>query len=605
MALAAGQQISPSQPMMMTEVEIQRGLILPEDTEVTVQTIVTPQVSGTYQFEIFSLTQDLDVSDQDAPSIQTNPSGISQLSAQSAPRWISHAKGVLRPLDCYILPSQIDLEACKADFPRSLSIPDYYQQLRQWGLAYGDLFQAIHRLWVKPQEALAEIHLSEALIRNPSVYQLHPILLDGSFQMLAAAIGAAQTQETYLPAGVAQLQILQPIPGKVWAIGSIESPEDSHPHTLTAEVRLYDATGSLVAQVEGLTLARANRQALMRYLQPKISPTLYEINWSLAPHPHPVESSQVALTQIQTTQVELPPVESTQLELVTLTQIEPTLVESTQLESNPPETSQVESANPGPNQPTDPLTKTWLLFSQPTGLGAQLANLLQQQGQICIFVSPGSTYQPLDTRHYLLDPTHPKDFQQLLQDVLTPSICLQGIVHLWGSLSTATTPPQTVQDTQALTCASVLHLVQALTQYQGQMPPLSPTDWQTQSQAPTAPTLWLVTQGAQRLESDTHPIQFHQTPLWGLGRVLALEHPELACRCVDLTPSSNPEDPSSSSLKNLVQELLAPETENQIAYRQGNRYIARLATHPFPVHPSPCLPIPLSSPHPIPPILKT
>ena len=48
------------------------------------------------------------------------------------------------------------------------------------------------------------------------------------------------------------------------------------------------------------------------------------------------------------------------------------------------------------------------------------------------------------------------------------------------------------------------------------------------------PRLWLVTQNAHELESATQLISPAQAPLWGLGRVIGYEHPELNCTCVDL-----------------------------------------------------------------------
>ena len=42
----------------------------------------------------------------------------------------------------------------------------------------------------------------------------------------------------------------------------------------------------------------------------------------------------------------------------------------------------------------------------------------------------------------------------------------------------------------------------------------------------TTPRLWVVTRGAQQVVS-TDAVAVTETPLWGLGRVIALEHGEL------------------------------------------------------------------------------
>ena len=68
------------------------------------------------------------------------------------------------------------------------------------------------------------------------------------------------------------------------------------------------------------------------------------------------------------------------------------------------------------------------------------------------------------------------------------------------------------------------------------------------------------------------PLQVQQTPVWGLGRVITQEHPEMQCRLLDLETSTKAED----IVGVLHQELMSPEEENQIAYRQGERRVARL-----------------------------
>ncbi|HWE61275.1 MAG TPA: beta-ketoacyl reductase, partial [Chloroflexota bacterium] len=63
-----------------------------------------------------------------------------------------------------------------------------------------------------------------------------------------------------------------------------------------------------------------------------------------------------------------------------------------------------------------------------------------------------------------------------------------------------------------------------------------------------------------------------QAPVWGLGRVAALEHPELWGGLVDLDPHASPDEAAW-----LLAEIESAGDEDQIAYRQGHRYVARLA----------------------------
>ena len=81
--------------------------------------------------------------------------------------------------------------------------------------------------------------------------------------------------------------------------------------------------------------------------------------------------------------------------------------------------------------------------------------------------------------------------------------------------------------------------------------------------------LWFVTRGAQVLERERTG-RLAGAALWGFGRVVAREAPQLQPRMLDLDPEAA--EPETV----LTDELLFPDSENHIAYRQGHRQVARL-----------------------------
>ncbi len=70
------------------------------------------------------------------------------------------------------------------------------------------------------------------------------------------------------------------------------------------------------------------------------------------------------------------------------------------------------------------------------------------------------------------------------------------------------------------------------------------------------------------------PSALGQAPLWGLGKVIALEHPELSCTRIDLDPAM-----PASEVAALCEQLLAPDDEPEIAFRGESRQVARLARY--------------------------
>ncbi|MFB2837777.1 SDR family NAD(P)-dependent oxidoreductase [Floridanema evergladense] len=198
------------------------------------------------------------------------------------------------------------------------------------------------------------------------------------------------------------------------------------------------------------------------------------------------------------------------------------------------------------------MPENWLILIDSEGLGQQLAKKLQLQGANCILVSAGVSYEKIDEQHYQINPHQPSHFQKLLTENINIKQSF-NIVHLW-SISTHQPEVKEVKN-----CSSVLHLVQAVQQQ----------NWEK------APHLWLVTKGTQAVTTIPQSVNLNGSSLWGLGRVIALEYPELQCTRLDLSAQATTEH----NLQALLLELAAPDTENQIAYRQNQRYIARLVRH--------------------------
>ncbi|MBI3243488.1 MAG: SDR family NAD(P)-dependent oxidoreductase [Chloroflexi bacterium] len=179
---------------------------------------------------------------------------------------------------------------------------------------------------------------------------------------------------------------------------------------------------------------------------------------------------------------------------------------------------------------TTTLKGDWLILSD-ANLGEKLAGAIAARGGNPVLARPGSA-QNAD------------DFRRLLNE----KDSWQGVIHLW-SLD-VTTPDDTLEPAQAFACGSALHLVQALAASGSQS------------------RLWLVTRGAQAVNGS--PLAVAQSPLWGLGKVIALEHPELHCALIDL-------DPAADGVDLLLAEIASPDSEDQIALRDGVRHAARLA----------------------------
>ncbi|ADO72607.1 type I polyketide synthase [Stigmatella aurantiaca] len=185
-----------------------------------------------------------------------------------------------------------------------------------------------------------------------------------------------------------------------------------------------------------------------------------------------------------------------------------------------------------------------LILADETGVGHRLAERLQASGWNTVTVGAGEEGSGVDRARA----------EALLALLESAVPCPIHVIDLW-SLGGATAGPDVSRD--ALRHSTrVLELAQALVRG---------------SKGRTA-SLWLVTRGAQAVTEGEPLAGLSGSALWGLGKAITREHPELHCRRVDLDPGSSPYE-----LEQLAGEILGESSEDEIALRGDTRRVARLA----------------------------
>ena len=213
----------------------------------------------------------------------------------------------------------------------------------------------------------------------------------------------------------------------------------------------------------------------------------------------------------------------------------------------------------GPAQITE-TPGVWVLSADHGGVAEELAAHLAERNQTVVLASngePGSgaaTSANSGVRRTSVDLTSRESWRALIED-LPQDAPFNGVVHLAGldgCGAEATTAE--IGDDVKRAAASALALVQGV----------------VDSDAIPANGIWFVTRGAQVLERERAG-QLAGATLWGLGKVVYLEAPQLRPRMIDMDPAA------ASPLFAFANEFLYPDRENHIAYRSGRRVAARLA----------------------------
>ena len=195
----------------------------------------------------------------------------------------------------------------------------------------------------------------------------------------------------------------------------------------------------------------------------------------------------------------------------------------------------------------------WMIFADENGMGDRLAELLRARGQTVLTVTAGAHYEAKTDHAVTINPERPEDFHRLFRE--TPAC--RGVIHLWA-LDAPPAESMTIdvlQGTQRKGLGSVLSLVQAM----------------VLADADRRPGLWLITRGAQSIGTADHALAVPHASLWGLGKVIAMEHHEIHCKRIDLAPRE-----TSGEVHNLCEEICSHDAEDQVAFRDDKRYVARL-----------------------------
>ena len=185
----------------------------------------------------------------------------------------------------------------------------------------------------------------------------------------------------------------------------------------------------------------------------------------------------------------------------------------------------------------------WLILADRGALGPSVAKRLEAEGSRCVLVQ-----QPISCAEAL------------------SKAAWRGVVCLF---------PVDVKEcsnvaVEAL-CGSTLELIQALAQGAENAPP----------------RLWIVTRGAQMAAARQSSIQPAQTSVWGMAQAIREEHPEWRCVMVDLDPAASDTDAAE-----LCAEVGGIDREDQIAFREGRRLVARLAATERPIRLEPVVEAP-------------
>jgi acyl transferase domain-containing protein len=236
MALSAAQSITGEGGTSIENAAILQPLSLPESTARTVQLVLTPDPGRSSTFRIVSL--------------------------EGPDSWTEHAGGTIRR-GVSVDPASSGLDELQARCTLPFDVPGFYREIREDGLQLGDSFQWLETVWRGDAEAFCRLRDSRPA-DGVHQFRLHPGVIDAGFQLVRAAIALPAGGDVYVPITVDALRLGESTPAPRWCHTRVRPWGSGTPEALTADVRILDESGAAIAEIQGIQLKRAPREALLR-----------------------------------------------------------------------------------------------------------------------------------------------------------------------------------------------------------------------------------------------------------------------------------------------------------------------------------------------------
>ena len=161
----------------------------------------------------------------------------------------------------------------------------------------------------------------------------------------------------------------------------------------------------------------------------------------------------------------------------------------------------------------------WLLFVDDGGLGAKIAERLEDEGQDVVRVVAGEQFRREGENLYGINAVLPADYETLFAELRAAGRMPTRIVHLWNLTSpqAATPPASRMADARSLGYTSLLALAQAM----------------AMDDALAALRLDVVSNNLHEVTGDEE-LSPEKATLLAACRIIPQEDPRLACRSIDI-----------------------------------------------------------------------
>jgi acyl transferase domain-containing protein/thioesterase domain-containing protein len=201
----------------------------------------------------------------------------------------------------------------------------------------------------------------------------------------------------------------------------------------------------------------------------------------------------------------------------------------------------------------------WLVFRGKSGIGAELAKSLAQDGHDVVSVIAGKKFRRLNEHDFEINPQARDNYRALFKDLGATNRLPEKLLHLWG-----VAPPQqshssdikSLEQSQYRGLYSLLFLAQAL----------GKQDLNRELR------IGIVTNSMLGLTGE-ELIQPEKATVLGLAQVISQEYPNITCQNIDIVRPKAKSIEERKLILQLIAELSDKSSDKIVAYRGQHRWV--------------------------------
>jgi len=174
---------------------------------------------------------------------------------------IVHSEGRLEFIDDWTKPARpradtedrISIQALKAQCGTPQHAAAFYRKFSDYGLQYGPSFQTLQEIYINGAFALSKLKIPDHLKGDFDQFILHPSMVDGALQTIAALAGGVDSTMPYVPFALDEVEIVHPLSQTCYAYAEYaDSQMRNHTGARKFNIRILNESGNLLIALRNL-----------------------------------------------------------------------------------------------------------------------------------------------------------------------------------------------------------------------------------------------------------------------------------------------------------------------------------------------------------------